>query len=86
MEYSWQFDPLEPDKPVELTCGGVVIATTTLKSAQELAAKLNSYTDLYEALKGLLDWYDDLTLNNPDLESPIFWSPAIKALKKAGGK
>ena len=40
---------------------------------------------LYEALEGLLQWYDDITLNNPDLESPIFWDPAIKALKKAKG-
>lgn len=50
MEYSWQFDPLFPDKPVELTCDGTVIATTSLNNAKELAHKLNAYTDLYEAL------------------------------------
>ncbi|KKM07043.1 hypothetical protein LCGC14_1737970 [marine sediment metagenome] len=54
MEYSWQFDPLEPDKPVELTCAGIVIATTTLNNAQELATKLNAYEDTYEALKDIL--------------------------------
>ena len=55
MVYSWQFDPLEPDKPVELTCDGVVIATTSLKNAEELAHKLNSQSDLYEACKAFRD-------------------------------
>lgn len=55
MKYSWQFDPLEPDKPVELTCDGVVIATTSLNNAKELADKLNSQADLYEACKEVRD-------------------------------
>jgi len=69
----------------EYECGCRITSDKNYPSIK-YCPKHKSAPDLCEALEGLLDWYDDLTLNNPDLESPIFWNPAIKALRKAGRK
>lgn len=80
MEYNCQFDPLQPDKPAELTCDGKVIATTTLNNAQALANKLNAYDDLYEAWK---ETWDDINKYGDGNEDKI---PAWLALDLMKGK
>ena len=51
--YSWRFDPLKPDI-VEVSQNGITFATTsTLWNAERLVVRLNSYQDMYEALKAL---------------------------------
>ena len=83
-EWKWQFDPLDPNGRVEVTQNNeVIFVTQTLKNAQRLCQMLNSYQDMYEALKEI---YDANWQNLPDMASHIIETVGKKALMKAEGK
>ncbi len=50
--YSWQFDPLIPHGPIEITCHGVAfLNTSTLGNAQKVSNILNAHEPMLAALK-----------------------------------
>jgi len=93
-EWKWQFDPLDPNGKIEVTqSGGVIFTTQTLKNAERLCQILNSYSDMYEALKNLLAETDLLVVEECDHDVGICWCSyknarfqAAHALAKAEGK
>jgi len=57
MVWSWQFDPLEPERGVEIAYGGKACAVTpTLTNADLLVERLNGYDELREIVQLLEEW------------------------------
>ena len=82
-EWKWQFDPLDPKGIVGITQNGKVIFwTQTLKNAQHLCQILNTYSDMYEALKELFHEYT----GGRNVGVSELGIKADKAIAKAEGK
>ena len=81
--WSWQFDPLSPENPVEITYDKMVVATASLGHADRIVRRLNSREALYEALQSLVDYLAYMGVPE-DCEDK--YEEAKKALAKAEGK
>ena len=86
-EWIWQFDPLNPDKIEIVQDGQAIFLTQSFDNAKRLCQILNSYEDMYEALKAVLASVvcnDDMSISYAI--DGLTRCQIDNALSKAGGK